>query len=137
MTAPIVSAKTMNTQKTRPVRVNWALAALWLAWTVSLAALGITQLVFKGSGLGPGWALGILSLTVQAVVITFVGRGDRTARAVTVAFSALAVLPLPMLGRLIAEKSFWAAVGLTVGFGLKTVAVVLLFTREANEWFAS
>lgn len=137
MIVPIVTAKAMNAQKIRPTRVNLALAALWLAWTVSLVALLLNHLVFKGSEIGPGWALGILSLTVQGALFILVGRGNRIARDLTIVFLVLAVLPLPIVGRLISEKSIWSATYLAIGFGLKAVAVFLLFTAETKDWFAS
>ena len=39
----------------------------------------------QGSGIGPGWVLGILSLAVQAIVFFFVSRGHPITRALTVA----------------------------------------------------
>ena len=97
MIVPIVTAKAMNAQKIRSTRVNLALAALWLAWTVSLVALLLNQLVFKGPEIGPGWALGILSLTVQGALFILVGRGNRIARDLTIVFLVLAALPLPIV----------------------------------------
>lgn len=132
-----VISKATFVQKERPTRVNWALAALWSAWTVSLAALLVNQLFYKGSGVGPGWVLGILSLAIQAVVFILVSRGLPMARGLTVAFLLLAVLPLPMVGRLMVEKSAWSATYLGLGFALKAVAVFLLFTGKANRWFSS
>jgi hypothetical protein len=83
-------AKAGSTQKERPTRVNWALAALWAASAVSLVGLLVNQFLYRGSGIGPGRVLGILSLTVQAVVFIFVSRGHPIARALIVAFLVLA-----------------------------------------------
>jgi hypothetical protein len=137
MTSPAATAEAGNTQKERPTRVNWALAVLWAAWAVSLVALLVNQFLYRGSGIGPGWVLGILSLTVQAVIFIFVSRGLPIARGLTVVFLLLAALPLPMVGRLIVERSAWSATYLGLGFSLKAVAVFLLFTGDARKWFAS
>jgi hypothetical protein len=137
MTSPAATAEAGNTQKERPTRVNWALAVLWAAWAVSLVALLVNQFLYRGSGIGPGWVLGILSLTVQAVVFIFVSRGSPIGRGLTVVFLLLAALPLPMVGRLIVERSAWSATYLGLGFSLKAVAVFLLFTGDARKWFAS
>src|ERR1043166_287948 len=98
MTSPATTAQERNTQNERPTRVNWALAALWTAWAVSLVALLVNQFVYRGSGIGPGWTFGILSLTLQAVTYSFVGCGQTIARGLTVAFLLLA-LPLSLVGR--------------------------------------
>lgn len=137
MSSPVFAEKTGKTQKQRPIRVIWALAALWTAWSLSLVALLINQLLYSGSGVGPGWVLGILSLSVQAVVFFFVSRGRLIARGITVGFLLLAAFPLPMVGRLIIERSAWSATYLGAGFALKAVAVFLLFTGGASRWFAS
>lgn len=134
---PVFAEKTGKTQKKRPIRVSRALAALWTAWSLSLVALLINQLLYSGSGVGPGWLLGIRSLSVQAVVFFFVSRGRLIARGITVGFLLLAALPLPMVGRLIVERSVWSATYLAAGFAVKAVAVFLLFTGRAKRWFAS
>lgn len=127
----------MNADNDRPTRLNWALTALWTAWAVSLIALLINQLLYRGSGIGPGWMLGLLSLSVQAVVFVFVSRGYPIARTLTIVFLVLAALPLPMVSRLIVARSTWSATYLGLGFALKAVAVFLLFTGESKRWFAS
>lgn len=137
MGSPIVTAKATVAQKVRATSVNWALAALWAAWAMSLVALLINQLFYKGSGIGPGWVLGILSLAVQAVVFFFVSRGHPIARALTVAFLFLAALPLPLIARLIVDRSEWPATYLGLVFALKAVAIFLLFTGRARRWFQS
>jgi len=135
MGSPIVTTKTTSTQRERPTRVAWALAALWAAWTVSLVALLINQLFYKGSGIGPGWVLGTPSLALQVVVFIFVSRGHPIARALTVAFLFLAALPLPIVARSIAERAVWSATYLGLGFAFKAVAVFLLCTGSARRWF--
>ena len=45
-----------------PLRARYALIALWVAWLVSAVALFVNQVVFRGSGIGPGPSLGIGSL---------------------------------------------------------------------------
>ena len=127
----------MDAGKDRPARLTLALTMLWAAWAMSLVSLLINQLVYKGSGIGPGWMLGTLSLSVQAVVFIFVSRGNLVARGFTVALLMLAALPLPMVGRLVVARSTWSATYLGLGFALKAVAVFLLFTGESKRWFAS
>lgn len=134
MTAPNTTIKPVPcAKKTRPAGVNWALAALWTAWTISLVALLVNQVIFKGSGIGPGWGAGIVGSIAQAVLFVFVGRGSFIARALTIAFLVLAALPLPILDRLITEKFTWSAIYLGAGFALKAIAVFLLFTTKAKE----
>ena len=109
MTSPGVAAQAGNTPRGRPTRVNWALTALSAAWAVSLVALLLNQFLYSGSGIGPGWVPGILSLILQALTYSSVGRGRPIARGLTVAFLLLAALRLPMVGRLIVERSAWSA----------------------------
>jgi hypothetical protein len=99
--------------------------------------LFINQFIFRGSGIGPGLSLGIVSLAVQAVAFISAGRASRVGRSLVVAFLVLAALPLPMVDRLIAEGSVWAATYTAVGFGLKAIGVFLLFTGDARKWFAA
>jgi predicted sugar kinase len=111
--------------------------ALAAAWALSAAALLVNQFYFHESGIGPGLSLGLVSLAVQAAVLFFVGLGSRTARALTVVFLILAILPLPMIGRLVAERSLWEAGYTAAGFALKALATLLLFTGDAQRWFAA
>jgi hypothetical protein len=119
-----------------PTRVCVALIALWAAWAVSAVALFVNQVLFHGSGIGPGPSIGIVSLAVQAVAFGFVGRGSATARSFVIVFLTLAALPLGILPRLFAERAVYAASYLVVGFALKAIAVWLLFTGDSAEWFA-
>jgi hypothetical protein len=121
----------------RPARIGHALSVLWAAWVASAAALFINQFIFRGSGIGPGLSLGIVSLAVQAVVFLFVGRASVVARSLVVAFLILAALPLQIVDRLIAEGSGWSALYTTIGFALKAIGVFLLFTGDAKRWFAA
>jgi hypothetical protein len=120
----------------RPARVAYALVALWAAWTLSAVALGVNQIVFHGSGIGPGPSLGIISLIVQVALFVFVARGSIVARGLVVLLLAVAALPLQMIPHLLAERSIFSAGYTLLGFALKGVAAVLLFTGEANIWFA-
>jgi len=121
----------------RPPRVRHALIVLWGAWLLSATALVINQFLFGGSGIGPGLSLGIVSLAVQAVVFVLAGRGSLVARAFAVAFLLLAILPLQMLPRLVAERSLVSAAYTALGFALKALGVALLFTGDAKTWFAA
>ncbi len=84
-------------------RVSAALIALWIAWAISATALVVNQVVFGGGGIGPGPSIGVLRLIVQAAILVGVSRRSRLARDLTVVFLLLAVLPLQMIPRLIAE----------------------------------
>lgn len=121
----------------RPSRVDWAVIVLWVAWLVSGAALFVNQVVFHGSGIGPGPFLGIMSLAIQAVAFWFVRRGSVIARSFVIVILVLAVLPLGILPRLFAERAVYSAGYLAVGFALKAVAVWLLFTGDSADWFAA
>ncbi len=121
----------------RPPHIRYALLALWSAWFLSATALIINQFVFGGSGIGPGLSLGMVSLTVQAVAFMLVGRASLVARAVVVAFLMLAVLPLQMVQRLVAEGSFVSAIYTALGFALKATGGILLFTGDARRWFTA
>lgn len=120
----------------RPLRVTRALIALWLAWAISAIALFVNQVVFSGSGIGPGPSLGIISLIVQAVVLIGVSRRSHLARGLTVVFLLLAVLPLQMIPRLLADGAHISAAYTAAGFALKALGVGLLFTGDARSWFA-
>jgi hypothetical protein len=126
-----------SAQRDRPRRVTYAVIALAAAWIVTATALAINQLVFHGSGIGPGPFLGIVSLALQAVVIALVARGSVVARAFVVLFFVLAVLPLQLVPRLVAEGSTSSAIYTVLGFVLKGVATVLLFTGESRRWFGA
>jgi hypothetical protein len=121
----------------RPVRVLVALMALWAAWLVTAAAVFINQFYFHGSGVGPGPAIAVGSLAVQACAFLLVSRGDRIARFVVVLFLVLAAPPLQIVGRLLAEGASFSAAYLVLAFTLKGIGVFLLFTGSANEWFAA
>ena len=118
-----------------PAPVAYSAAALILAWMLSAAALAINQLLFHGSGIGPGPVVGIASLLVQAAMIALVVGGNNAGRVLAVVFLALAALPLPLAIRLVAERPNLSAASLLVGFVLKVVATVLLFTGDSKHWF--
>jgi hypothetical protein len=123
------------TEVPRPPHIRYALIALWGAWLLSATALVINQFVFGGSGIGPGLSLGMVSLAVQAVVFVSIARGSLVARAIVVAFLVLAVLPLQMVQRLVAEHSLLSATYTALSFALKALGSILLFTDEAKTWF--
>ena len=122
--------------RVRPARVSVAVIALWAAWAVSAAALFANQVLFHGSGIGPGPAAGITSLAIQAAAFWCVWRGSSVARALVIAVLILAALPLGILPRLVAERAVYSAGYLVLGFALKGVAAWLLFTGESAQWFA-
>jgi hypothetical protein len=137
MATPIAAPDAVGEEIARPTRVLCALVGLWVAWAMSSVALLVNQFVFHGSGIGPGLALGFLSLVVQAGTFVYVARGLLLARAVTLVFLLLAALPLEILGRLLLEGSNWSATYILASFALKAIAVFLLFTRKATAWFAN
>src|SRR5206468_2730455 len=124
----------VTTNVSRPPHIRYALIALWGAWFVSATALVVNQFVFGGSDIGPGLSLGLISLAVQAVVFVLVGRASLAARAAVVAFLLLAILPLQMVQHLVAERSYVSATYTALGFVLKAIGVILLFTGDARTW---
>jgi len=119
-----------------PVRVRYALVALWMAWLVSAIALFVNQFLNHESGIGPGLSTGGISLCVQAIALISIGRGSAFGRSVAVVFLLPSAISLSILGRLIAEHSFVSAAYTVVGFALKAIGVYLLFTGESRTWFA-
>ena len=118
-----------------PTRVRVALVALWAAWLVSAVALFVNQMLFHGSGIGPGPSMGIASLATQAVVFWFVRRGSSAARSFVIVFLVLSALPLGILPRIMTERAWYSASYLVAGFVLKGVAAWLLFTGDSAGWF--
>ena len=119
----------------RPARVTAALTALGAAWLVSATALGVNHLVFLGAGIGPGPAAGILSLAVQTLAIVLVGWGNPAGRVLVIFTAVLSALPLPILGKLVVERSFFSAAYIGGALAFKAIAVGLLYGRESNAWF--
>jgi hypothetical protein len=119
----------------RPLSVSVAVGLLWTAWILSAASLCLNQIVFGGAEIGPGPALGILSLAVQAAMCVFIARGHSAARGVAVAFMVIAALPLQMLSDLVTQKAFFSVWYTLAGFVLKATSVALLFTPDSCQWF--
>ncbi|HKW12067.1 MAG TPA: hypothetical protein VJO33_16895 [Gemmatimonadaceae bacterium] len=120
-----------------PRRVGYALGALTAAWILSAAALSINQLLFHGSGIGPGPLLGVISLGVQGAMIVLVASGRPVGRLLVLFFLALAILPLQIVPRLLDVGSTLAALSLVIGCLLKATAAALLFTGDSALWFAA
>ena len=135
-TMKILRLTARGDKRTLPRRVRVAVLALWGAWLLSAVALFVNQVLYHGAGIGPGPAMGVLSLAVQAGIIWFVRRGGSVARALVVLFLVLAALPLGIVPRLTSERAVYSAGYLVGGFLLKAVASWLLFTGDATEWFA-
>src|ERR1043166_3901883 len=93
----------------RPGRVTAALGALGAAWLVSATALAVNHLVFLGAEIGPSPAAGILSLVIQTLAMMMVARGNAAGRVLVIFTAALSALPLPMLARLVSERSYFSA----------------------------
>jgi len=123
-------------RKHQPARVTAALGALGAAWLESATALAVNHLVFLGAGTGPGPAAGILSLAIQTLAIALVARANPAGRVLAIFTAVLSALPLPMLDRLVSERSFYSAAYLGGAFAFKAIAVWLLYSRESNDWFA-
>jgi len=119
-----------------PARVTAAISALGAAWLSSATALAVNHLVFHGAGIGPGPAAGILSLVLQTLAIALVARARPAGRVLATFTAVLSALPLPMLARLVSERSFFSAAYIGGAFAFKAVAVWLLYGRESNDWFA-
>ena len=122
--------------KDQPARVTAALVALGTAWLVSATTLAVNHLVFLGAGIGPGPAAGALSLVIQTLVIALVARANPAGRVLAIVTAVLSALPLPMLARLVAERSFFSAAYIAGAFTFKAIAVWLLYGGESNHWFA-
>jgi hypothetical protein len=118
-----------------PVRVRYGLIALWIAWAITAIALAVNQLVFHGSGIGPGPAIGVFSLVVQAIAIVAIGRRSAIARGVAVLFLLVATVNLQIVGRLVAERSYVSAGYTVLGWVFKALGVYLLFTKQSKHWF--
>jgi hypothetical protein len=97
---------------------------LCAAWALSAASLAVNQLVFNGAGIGPGPALGVVSLVVQALIAVGAWSGSRVARAGAVVFALVAALPLQLVGRLAAENALFSA----------AVTVTGLHSRPARSY---
>lgn len=134
---PVSESVLADSNRRRPSRVVYALGALLGAWTVSAGALFVNQILFRGTGIGPGPALGIISLVLQLAMMLLVTRGVPGARSLVMLFLILAALPLPMVMHLIAERSIASAAYLVLGFLLKAIAAWLLFTGDSPAWFAA
>jgi hypothetical protein len=132
----VTVSPTASIMKRRPARVTASLGALGAAWLVSATALAVNHLVFLGAGIGPGPGAGILSLALQALAIVLVARAIPAGRLLVIFTAVLSTLPLPMLTRLIAERSFFSAAYIGGAFAFKAVAVLLLYSGESNDWFA-
>jgi hypothetical protein len=112
------------------------LALLWAAWLVAAADLFVNHVAFHGSEVGPGLPIGAVSLVMYGATLTLVWRRSRGGRSLTVVFLVLSAAPLPMLSRLIVERSLWTASYIVAAFALKAAAVLLLFTADSRRWFA-
>src|SRR5882672_5127262 len=84
--------------------VRWGLVAWWTAWALSATALFVNQVLYRGELIGPGPQLGIAALIIQAVMLVFVARRNRFARALTILFFMLSAFALQILPRLVAER---------------------------------
>jgi hypothetical protein len=119
--------------KHRPARVTAALSALGAAWLVSASALAVNHLAFRGAGIGPGPVAGILSLAVQALAIGLVARANRVGRVLVIFTAVRSTLPLPMLARLVSERSFFSAAYIGGAFAFKAIAVWLLYSSAGSD----
>jgi hypothetical protein len=117
--------------------VTVAALALAAAWLLSATALAVNQLALHGAGIGPGPSMGIVSLIVQAAAIALVMRGHDTGRILVLLFFVLATLPLGMAPHLIGGGSLISALYTMMGFALKGVATLLLYTGASRDWFAT
>jgi hypothetical protein len=113
-----------------------ALVLLWSAWFVNAAAMAINQVVFSGRGIGPGPALGSVSLGIQAVALAFIQRGDRVGLAIAVLFALIAALPMAMMPGLLSDRAFASAASIGLSFVLKLCGTGLLLTPDGMRWFA-
>ena len=116
-----------------PVRVRRGLIALWMAWIITAIALAVNQLVFHGSGIGPGPSIGVISLIVQAIAFVAIARGSAIGRGVAVVFLVLATVNLTIVGRLMSEKPYVSAGYTVLGFALKALGVYLIFSKGQRK----
>ncbi|HEY2854799.1 MAG TPA: hypothetical protein VGJ18_18215 [Gemmatimonadaceae bacterium] len=125
------------TMQRPPARVTAALSALGTAFLVSASALAVNHLVYLGAGIGPGPGAGIFSLAVQALAIALVARANPVGRVLVIFTAVLSTLPLPMLARLVSERSFVSAAYIGGAFAFKAIAVWLLYSGASKDWFKS
>ena len=115
------------------VRVRYGLIALWIAWAITAIALAVNQLVFHGSGIGPGPTIGVASLIVQAIAYVAVARGSAIGRGVAVVFLILATVNLSIVGRLMSESAYVSAGYTVLGFAVKAIGVYLILSKGSSH----
>jgi hypothetical protein len=123
-----------------PTNVRIAMWLLWTAWAISLG-LTIFNHFLLLSGLQQRGVseLAILrsfaGLLVQGIAIYFVGRGSSAARVVFVILMIIAALPFVFIMKFMSQFSLLSVSLSVLGYILKVVAIVLLFSAAARPWF--
>jgi hypothetical protein len=113
-----------------PYRVYVALALLWVAWAVSACTLAVRVFIF---GAGFGW-VGFIGVAIQALLIYFIGKRSNAARILMLILALIITAEGALLLKVLAQSSV-SAVPTIIGYLLRVIALVLLFSGESRQWF--
>jgi hypothetical protein len=122
---------------TAPTPVRIALILFALAWFMS-AQLSVMNTVLSGgdfSATSRATFLPLLGLAIQGTLIYMVARGSNVARIVLTAVIAIASFSIFAILGIITRLSVVSATLTVVGYFMRVVGTVLLFTSSASPWF--
>lgn len=121
------------TERPRPVRI--ALALLWLY--IALYALLLASDLAGGASATLAWLVPIVTVAIVAALTAFVAKGSNAARWSYAVLFVLGSLPLAIdPSSVFARSALIGGLNLAM-FALQLIALVLLFQRASNAWFAA